>query len=76
MPAYNQNNISSAKLLNKVKNHKNNYNLEVTMYVKKSYKQRDNTWTSMKLDLEPVVYSKIQNGKKKNIIYIYIYTYE
>ena len=43
------------------------------MYVKKSYKQRDNTWTSMKLDLEPVVYSKIQTGKKKNIIYIYTY---
>ena len=55
---YNKNNISSSKLLNKVKNHKNNYNLEVTMYVKKSYKQRDNTWTPMKLEIEPVVYSK------------------
>ena len=42
---YNINNISGGKLLKQVKNHTNTYNLEVTMYVKKSYKQRDNAWT-------------------------------
>ena len=28
------------------------------MYIKKYYKQRDNTWTSIKFELAPVVYSK------------------
>ena len=28
------------------------------MYVNKSYKQRDNTWSPMKLVTEPIVYSR------------------
>ena len=52
---YNINNISGGKLLKKVKSHTNTYNLEVTMYVNRSYKQRDNTWTPMKLVTEPIV---------------------
>ena len=55
---YNINNISGGKLLKKVKSHTNIYNLEVTMYVNRSYKQRDNTWTPMKLVTEPIVYSR------------------
>ena len=28
------------------------------MYVNRSYKQRDNTWSPMKLEVEPSVYSR------------------
>ena len=55
---YNINNISGGKLLKKIKGHTNTYDLEVTMYVNRSYKQRDNTWSPMKLEVEPIVYSR------------------